>query len=246
QPPRPQMTQLLRVAKRWLQPDQLSPEAVTERVTMDHFLRALPGELRKAVGLRSPTSIKEMIEATEAAESVLAVLNSGSTITLARPSAIPWVQSCNKTVEVSCVHTCLAASGPSGSGGRSSEGERENLTNPSCPSSAPRSGQRPKPRVTNHGWSGMISTPPPANRGQSGAAQKSHQRHSPAGCQSEGTNAVFLSRFPPNTLSIQPHRLLRSSVGRLPLSRASTPMPAVLRGFFRFFFFFFTALSERQ
>uniref|UniRef100_A0A8B9REN1 SCAN box domain-containing protein n=1 Tax=Astyanax mexicanus TaxID=7994 RepID=A0A8B9REN1_ASTMX len=67
------MTQLLRVSKRWLQPDQLGPEAVTEQVTMDHFLCALPGVLRKSVGLTSPTSIKEMIDATEAAESVLSL-----------------------------------------------------------------------------------------------------------------------------------------------------------------------------
>uniref|UniRef100_A0A3B1KDF6 Gypsy retrotransposon integrase-like protein 1 n=1 Tax=Astyanax mexicanus TaxID=7994 RepID=A0A3B1KDF6_ASTMX len=71
QPPRPQMTQLLRTAKRWLQPEQLGPEAVTERVVMDHYLRSLPLELRKAVGLRNPTSAKEMVEATEMAESVL-------------------------------------------------------------------------------------------------------------------------------------------------------------------------------
>uniref|UniRef100_A0A3B1IND4 SCAN box domain-containing protein n=1 Tax=Astyanax mexicanus TaxID=7994 RepID=A0A3B1IND4_ASTMX len=73
QPPRPQMTQLLRVSKRWLQPDQLVPEAVTEQVTMYHFLCALPGVLRKSIGLTSPTSIKEMIDATEAAECVLSL-----------------------------------------------------------------------------------------------------------------------------------------------------------------------------
>ncbi|KAG9282403.1 hypothetical protein AMEX_G1064, partial [Astyanax mexicanus] len=61
QPPRPQMTQLLRTGKRWLQPEQLGPEAVTERVVMDHYLRSLPLELRKAVGLRNPTSAKEMV-----------------------------------------------------------------------------------------------------------------------------------------------------------------------------------------
>uniref|UniRef100_A0A3B1JX94 SCAN box domain-containing protein n=1 Tax=Astyanax mexicanus TaxID=7994 RepID=A0A3B1JX94_ASTMX len=59
--PPTQMTQLLRTAKRWLQPEQLGPEAVTERVVMDHYLRSLPLELRKAVGLRNPTSAKEMV-----------------------------------------------------------------------------------------------------------------------------------------------------------------------------------------
>uniref|UniRef100_A0A3B1K627 SCAN box domain-containing protein n=1 Tax=Astyanax mexicanus TaxID=7994 RepID=A0A3B1K627_ASTMX len=64
---------LLRTGKCWLQPEQLGPEAVTERVVMDHYLRSLPLELRKAVGLRNPTSAKEMFEATEMAESVLSL-----------------------------------------------------------------------------------------------------------------------------------------------------------------------------
>uniref|UniRef100_A0A8B9J4Q1 SCAN box domain-containing protein n=1 Tax=Astyanax mexicanus TaxID=7994 RepID=A0A8B9J4Q1_ASTMX len=71
-PPRPQMTQLTRLAKRWLQPEHCSPEQVLEKVVTHHFLQTLPPELQKAVGLKEPATTKTMIEATEAAQTVLA------------------------------------------------------------------------------------------------------------------------------------------------------------------------------
>uniref|UniRef100_A0A3B1K349 SCAN box domain-containing protein n=1 Tax=Astyanax mexicanus TaxID=7994 RepID=A0A3B1K349_ASTMX len=69
--PRMQMSQLLRVTRHWLQPDHLAAEVVTESVAMDHFLRAVPGELQKAVGLKDPSTAQEMVEATEAADFIL-------------------------------------------------------------------------------------------------------------------------------------------------------------------------------
>uniref|UniRef100_A0A3B1JPB5 SCAN box domain-containing protein n=1 Tax=Astyanax mexicanus TaxID=7994 RepID=A0A3B1JPB5_ASTMX len=56
-----------KVTRRWLQPDHLSAEVVAERVTMDHFLHTLPGELQKAVGLKDPST------ATEVADFILSV-----------------------------------------------------------------------------------------------------------------------------------------------------------------------------
>uniref|UniRef100_A0A3B1IU80 SCAN box domain-containing protein n=1 Tax=Astyanax mexicanus TaxID=7994 RepID=A0A3B1IU80_ASTMX len=72
-PPRPQMTQLTRLAKRWLQPEHCSPEQVLEKVVTHHFLQTLPPELQKAVELKEPATTKTMIEATEAAQTVLAM-----------------------------------------------------------------------------------------------------------------------------------------------------------------------------
>uniref|UniRef100_A0A3B1IRR8 SCAN box domain-containing protein n=1 Tax=Astyanax mexicanus TaxID=7994 RepID=A0A3B1IRR8_ASTMX len=71
--PRVQMSQLLRITRRWLQPDRMTVAGIIERIAMDRFLRSLPGELQKSVGWKDPASSKEMVEATEAAESVLAI-----------------------------------------------------------------------------------------------------------------------------------------------------------------------------
>uniref|UniRef100_A0A3B1JMD0 SCAN box domain-containing protein n=1 Tax=Astyanax mexicanus TaxID=7994 RepID=A0A3B1JMD0_ASTMX len=199
-PPRPPLTQLLRLAKRWLQPDQTSSEGVVERVVAHHFLHTLPSELQTAVGLQGAPTMRGMVEATESAQTILsmarpiekrspgpfptqkdrplfsgvplnptrgprpgfrpkepplgpidepmntapesphrpapaakawlagcglhtglarpiprctlqlngrrvqAILDSGSTVTLARPEAIPWVRADYTTIKVRCVH----------------------------------------------------------------------------------------------------------------------------------------------
>ncbi|KAK3549597.1 hypothetical protein QTP86_005336 [Hemibagrus guttatus] len=65
--PRAQMDDLLCSCHWWLQPDQLSAREVVEWVAMDRFLRVLPAEERKAVGLRNPTSPREFLERLECA-----------------------------------------------------------------------------------------------------------------------------------------------------------------------------------
>ncbi|KAK3572921.1 hypothetical protein QTP86_010564 [Hemibagrus guttatus] len=63
--PRAQMDDLLHSCRQWLQPDQLLAWEIVERVAMDRFLRALPAEERKAVGLCNPTSPREFLEKLE-------------------------------------------------------------------------------------------------------------------------------------------------------------------------------------
>uniref|UniRef100_A0A3B1KH20 SCAN box domain-containing protein n=1 Tax=Astyanax mexicanus TaxID=7994 RepID=A0A3B1KH20_ASTMX len=65
-PPRPQMTQLLRLAKRWLQPDQTSSEGVVERVVAHHFLHTLPSELQTAVEFQPGERVMVLIPTTPA------------------------------------------------------------------------------------------------------------------------------------------------------------------------------------
>uniref|UniRef100_A0A3B1JXN8 SCAN box domain-containing protein n=1 Tax=Astyanax mexicanus TaxID=7994 RepID=A0A3B1JXN8_ASTMX len=55
-PPRNQMTMLLRLTSRWLEPGTSTPEEVAEKVAVDRYVRALPPELRKAVALRGVQS----------------------------------------------------------------------------------------------------------------------------------------------------------------------------------------------
>lgn len=46
-----QMDPLLPIAKRWLQPERCTATEGIERLVMDRFLRALPPEERKAIGM---------------------------------------------------------------------------------------------------------------------------------------------------------------------------------------------------
>ncbi|XP_053479304.1 uncharacterized protein LOC128606843 isoform X2 [Ictalurus furcatus] len=63
--PRGQMDTLLRLTKRWLQPDMHSATEVVERVAMDRFLRTLPPTERQAVGMRAPGTSRELFTALE-------------------------------------------------------------------------------------------------------------------------------------------------------------------------------------
>ncbi|KAK3510912.1 hypothetical protein QTP70_025545, partial [Hemibagrus guttatus] len=60
--PQAQMDDLHRIARHWLQPDQLLAKEVNERVVMDWFLRGLPDEERRAGDLQGPLSTKEFLE----------------------------------------------------------------------------------------------------------------------------------------------------------------------------------------
>ncbi|KAK2825144.1 hypothetical protein Q7C36_019071 [Tachysurus vachellii] len=65
------MDELLRITRRWLQSDRLTAKEVTERVAKDRFLRALPAEERKAVGLKGPEDTKDLLNTLEHAKATL-------------------------------------------------------------------------------------------------------------------------------------------------------------------------------
>ncbi len=63
-----QAAELMRLAQHWLLEGSLSASQVAERVVVDRFLRALPRSHRQAVGMRSPTTTSELVEAIELAD----------------------------------------------------------------------------------------------------------------------------------------------------------------------------------
>ncbi|KAK3514015.1 hypothetical protein QTP70_001286 [Hemibagrus guttatus] len=71
--PQVQMDDILHICCRWLQPNQLSAKEVAELVAMDQFLQALPAKERKAVGLHSPTPLREFLERLECALATLEI-----------------------------------------------------------------------------------------------------------------------------------------------------------------------------
>lgn len=60
-----QMDALLHITRWWLQLEQLTVVEIVKRVTFKRFLRALPSEERKAVGINAITTPKVMITALE-------------------------------------------------------------------------------------------------------------------------------------------------------------------------------------
>ncbi len=67
-PARTQAAKLMRLAQHWLLEGSLSASQVAERVVVDRFLRALLRSHRQAVGMRSPTTTSELVEAIELAD----------------------------------------------------------------------------------------------------------------------------------------------------------------------------------
>uniref|UniRef100_H2ZSI8 CCHC-type domain-containing protein n=1 Tax=Latimeria chalumnae TaxID=7897 RepID=H2ZSI8_LATCH len=78
--PRSQMFDLIHLARRWLQPDNSSARIV-ELVVMDHYLRALPLEIRKWVEQGNPANAQELIALVErqVAAEELTMLGKGGT-----------------------------------------------------------------------------------------------------------------------------------------------------------------------
>ncbi|XP_058623248.1 uncharacterized protein LOC131534412 [Onychostoma macrolepis] len=67
-PARVQVAELSRLAQHWLMVGTPTAAQVTDRVVVDRLLRALPRSVRPAVGMRSPTTTSELVEAIELAE----------------------------------------------------------------------------------------------------------------------------------------------------------------------------------
>uniref|UniRef100_H3A608 SCAN box domain-containing protein n=1 Tax=Latimeria chalumnae TaxID=7897 RepID=H3A608_LATCH len=63
--PKPQMFDLIHLARWWLQPDINSPARIVELVVMDRYLRALPLEIQKWVGQGNPANAQELIALVE-------------------------------------------------------------------------------------------------------------------------------------------------------------------------------------
>ncbi|XP_046724097.1 uncharacterized protein LOC124398110 isoform X2 [Silurus meridionalis] len=64
---------LVRITHRWLQPERKTASKIVERVAIDKFVRALPPEEWKAVGMQNPENPKELVKALECALSTLSL-----------------------------------------------------------------------------------------------------------------------------------------------------------------------------
>lgn len=49
--------------QRWLQPDQVIPSEIVKHVTLNKFLRGLPRKERKAMGIKSAKTLRDMVMA---------------------------------------------------------------------------------------------------------------------------------------------------------------------------------------
>ncbi|KAL0199468.1 hypothetical protein M9458_008008, partial [Cirrhinus mrigala] len=67
-PARAQASELARLTQHWLLDGNPTAGQVAERVTIDRLLRALPPSTRRAVGMRNPTTLSELVESIELAE----------------------------------------------------------------------------------------------------------------------------------------------------------------------------------
>ncbi|KAM5158217.1 uncharacterized protein ACMZJ9_009478 [Mantella aurantiaca] len=63
--PQSQMHDLLQLATKWLQPEQLTGTQIVERVAMDRYLRALPEALQRWVSLEDPNTLTQLVELVE-------------------------------------------------------------------------------------------------------------------------------------------------------------------------------------
>uniref|UniRef100_A0A3B4TV12 SCAN box domain-containing protein n=1 Tax=Seriola dumerili TaxID=41447 RepID=A0A3B4TV12_SERDU len=63
--PRSQMHELIRITKKWLEPDTKSPAAIIETLVMDRYLRALPYKAKKIISHQKLTTAMELVEAME-------------------------------------------------------------------------------------------------------------------------------------------------------------------------------------
>ncbi|KAI7789534.1 hypothetical protein IRJ41_013900 [Triplophysa rosa] len=67
-PVRAQAARLSRLVQLWLLAGEPSASQVAERVVVDRLLRALPRRCRTTVGMKGPTTLREVVEAVELAE----------------------------------------------------------------------------------------------------------------------------------------------------------------------------------
>ncbi|XP_047199101.1 uncharacterized protein LOC124854775 [Hippoglossus stenolepis] len=63
--PHSQVHELVRVTKRWLEPEKSSPADILETLVMDCYLRALPYEAQKITSHQKLTTATELVEAVE-------------------------------------------------------------------------------------------------------------------------------------------------------------------------------------
>lgn len=71
--PQGQVDSLLRLTKRWLQPDLYTTTEVVERLAMDQFLRTLSPTKHQAVGMQGPGIPRELLTALERTLTTLAL-----------------------------------------------------------------------------------------------------------------------------------------------------------------------------
>ncbi|XP_063060131.1 uncharacterized protein LOC134453222 [Engraulis encrasicolus] len=65
QPPRAQMHELARIARKWLEPEKNTAAAVVEAIVVDNYLRALPYEAKRLISQLALTTAELTVEAVE-------------------------------------------------------------------------------------------------------------------------------------------------------------------------------------
>ncbi|XP_048100896.1 uncharacterized protein LOC125295597 [Alosa alosa] len=65
QPPRAQMHELVRITRKWLDPEKSTTAAVVEAVVVDKYLRALPYEAKRLISQQALTTADLTVEAVE-------------------------------------------------------------------------------------------------------------------------------------------------------------------------------------
>ncbi|XP_063044707.1 uncharacterized protein LOC134438913 [Engraulis encrasicolus] len=65
QPPRAQMHELARIARKWLEPEKNTAAAIVEAVVVDNYVRALPYEAKRFISQQALTTAELTVEAVE-------------------------------------------------------------------------------------------------------------------------------------------------------------------------------------
>lgn len=65
QPPCAQMHELVRITRKWLEPEKSTAAAVVEAIVVDRYLRALPYEAKRFIGQQALTTADLTVEAVE-------------------------------------------------------------------------------------------------------------------------------------------------------------------------------------
>lgn len=60
-----EMHELIRVTKKWREPDKKSPADIIETLVMDRYIRALPYDAKKVISHQKLTTATELVEAVE-------------------------------------------------------------------------------------------------------------------------------------------------------------------------------------